>query len=339
MIQIAFISCAHIHTPGFIGAVKKRPDELRVKSVWDPNAARGQFRAKELGAQFVADVDTVLADPEIDAVAVLSETSRHPELVAAITKHQKHLFVEKPLGLGANDSAAMVESVHATRKLFQTGYFSRGEPVYRFLKEQIAKGTFGKITRVRGSNCHNGALGGWFDAKPDSAIGDWNWMTQPKLAGVGAFGDLGTHLLDIMIWMLGEVAEVTATLDNGTARYPDCDEVGEAMLRFKNGAIGTLAAGWDDVANTVPLIISGTEAHAALVDGKLHFTCKKLNADGKTPWTDLPAAQPAGFNAFLDAITGKKAELVTVEEAAYRSTVMEAMYKGAKERSWVAVKG
>jgi predicted dehydrogenase len=49
----------------------------------------------------------------------------------------------------------------------------------------------GKITRARGSNCHSGSLGGWFDK-------EYRWMADPKIAGVGAFGDLGTHKLDIL---------------------------------------------------------------------------------------------------------------------------------------------
>jgi predicted dehydrogenase len=207
----------------------------------------------------------------------------------------------------------------------------RSSPVAQFLKAQVDSGAFGKITRVRGSNCHSGALGGWFDK-------EWRWMADPTIAGCGAFGDLGTHSLDLLIWLCGEVSAVTAQLDNGKARYPDCDETGEALLRFKSGAIGTLAAAWDDLANPVSLIISGTEAHAAVIDGELFFTCKNVEgADGKTPWTKLPAAKPHAFELFLDALVGKPAELVGAREAAYRNVVMEAMYEAAKEERWVEV--
>src|SRR5439155_19000135 len=131
-----------------------------------------------------------------------------------------------------------------------------------FLKDQIAKGAFGKITRVRGSNCHNGSLQGWFDK-------DYRWMADPKIAGVGAFGDLGTHSLDILMWMLGGIESVTADIKIVTDRYPGCDESGEALLKFQNGVIGTLAAGWVDADNPVTLEISGTEGHATIVNGLL----------------------------------------------------------------------
>ncbi|HET7768955.1 MAG TPA: gfo/Idh/MocA family oxidoreductase, partial [Chloroflexota bacterium] len=65
---------------------------------------------------------------------------------------------------------------------------------------------------------------------------------------------------------------------------------------------------------------------------------KKLGSDGKQPWTTLPERVPAGLDAFLDAIEGKAATLVSAREAAYRSAVMEALYEGARSRSWVRPK-
>jgi predicted dehydrogenase len=227
----------------------------------------------------------------------------------------------------------MADAIEKAGVYFQTGYFMRGDPKNLFVKQQIEAGTLGKITRARGSNCHGGALGGWFDT-------EWRWMADPKFAGVGGFGDLGTHSLDILLWLLGDVDTVTAQIDNGTARYENCDETGEGLLRFKSGVIGTLAAGWDDVANPVSLLVSGTEGHIAVINGQLYFTSKNVEgADGKEPWNKLPAAVPAGFDAFLNAIVGQRdATLVTPREAAYRSAVMEALYAGAKDNTWVAPK-
>src|ERR1035438_1151361 len=163
----------------------------------------------------------------------------------------------------------MAAAIDKAGVLFTTGYFSRTDPKLQFLKAEVAAGNFGKITRVRASNCHNGSLQGWFDK-------EWRWMTDPKIAGVGAFGDLGTHKLDILMWLLGDVDSVTADGRSVTGRYGDCDEAGEALLRFKNGVIGTLAAGWVDVDDPVQLLISGTEGHAVIVDGFLYYGSKKV---------------------------------------------------------------
>ena len=153
-------------------------------------------------------------------------------------------------------------------------------------------------------------------------------LADVKQAGVGAFGDLGTHGLDILMWWLGPVQSCIAARDNGTARYPDCDELGEGIIRFESGVLGTLAASWDDIANPITFQVSGTEGHAAVINGELHFqSTHEKDSDIKQPWRDLPAAQPAGFEAFLDAVSGKEAELVTAKEAASRSAAMEAMYR------------
>jgi predicted dehydrogenase len=358
MLTIALVGCAHIHTPGFVDRLNKRVDagQLHVKYVWDPNPARAEKRAADLNsrtdsggivtdltsvprAKVVTGVGKIFADAQVQAVVICSETKLHKSLVLKAAAAKKHVFVEKPLGMGANDAQTMAEAVIQAGVLYQTGYAMRSDPKFNFIRTQIAQGNFGKITRVRGSNCHSGALGGWFDAKPQDPANDWRWMADPKLAGCGGFGDMGTHLLDILMWLLGDVEAVAAKLDNGIARYPDCDELGEALLKFKSGAIGTLAAGWDDVANPVPFFLSGTEGHATIFNGQLYFVSKKVTgADGKAPWTDLPAATPHPLDLFVDAASGAAGlPLVTVTEAAARSITMQAIYKAAAGRKWVAV--
>lgn len=327
--SIAFAGVGHIHTPGFIKRIQDRND-IKVTWVWDHETERAEKRAAELQAQVAPDLNTIWKDPEIRAVIVCSETNRHMELVTAGAQAGKHLFVEKPLGMQAADAYQMADAIEKAGVLFQTGYFMRGSPALRFMKEQIAAGSFGKVTRIRMSNCHAGSLKGWFDT-------EWRWMADPAQSGVGGFGDLGTHVLDIMLWLLGDVERATADIDVVTRRYGDCDEFGEGLLKFANGAAGSLAAGWVDVANPVTLEISGTQGHAYMVNGQLFFQSENVpGADGKAPWTDLAEPWPHAFDLFLDAVNGKQnVPLVDAREAAYRSAVMEALYRGARERVWV----
>ena len=328
-VTLALVGGAHIHTPGFIDLVNKRPD-VKVKYAWDHDAARAEKRAKALNCPVAADAKQIWDDPEVRAVVICSETNRHPELVAAAAKAGKHMFVEKPLGFTAKESYRMAEGITKANVLFTTGYFMRTDPALLFLKDEIAKGNFGKITRVVGSNCHSGSLGGWFDT-------EWRWMADPKIAGVGGFGDLGTHMLDIMLWLLGDVTSATADIKVVTGRYGACDESGIGLLKFKNGATGSLSAGWVDVADPVTLLVSGTEAHATIHQGKLFYQCKKVpGADGNQPFTALPAAPPAPLHQFLNAVVGQKGmPLVTPKEAALRVSVMEAMYAGFRKQTWV----
>lgn len=324
---VALVGGAHIHTPGFIDALNKRED-VTTRYVWDHDADRAVRQAEALNAA-VADLARIWGDPDVAAVIICSETDRHAELVAAAADAGKHMFVEKPLGITAQESFQMAAAIEKAGLLFTTGYFNRGLPIHLFLRDQIARGAFGKITRVRGSNCHSGSLGGWFDT-------DYRWMAEPKVAGVGAFGDLGTHLLDIMMWLVGDVRTVTADIRDVTGRYPGCDETGEALMEFESGVIGTLAAGWVDVANPVSLLISGTEGHAAVINRELFFQSSHVEgADGKTPWTDLPAPLAPPLYQLLDAVQGGATDtLVTPAEAAARVAVMEAAYQAAEARAW-----
>ncbi|MFA6930513.1 MAG: Gfo/Idh/MocA family oxidoreductase [Lentisphaeria bacterium] len=327
MKNLAIVGAAHIHTPNFLKMLVQRTD-FQVQKVWDHSLERAARNVDILKTKTCSSPDEIWQDPDIDAVIICSETNRHKDLVLSAAAAGKHLFVEKPLGMTGNDARMMAAAIRKAGVLFQTGYFMRGNPIYRFLKEQIQKGTFGKITRIRLSNCHAGSLRGLFDQ-------DWRWMADPEIAGCGAFGDLGTHSLDLLLWMLGSPSEVTAQIRIVTGRYPGCDETGEALLCYPDGCLASIAAGWVDIANPIAFQLSGTDGHAFILDSELYLKTDKLpGADGLQAWTDLPEALPHAFDLFLNALYGQKVSLVSAEEAALRNVVMEALYTAAKQQSW-----
>jgi predicted dehydrogenase len=336
---LALVGCAHIHTPGYVKLLADNRARARVKHVWDPNPERSRKWAPQLEASLAASPEAIFSDPEVGAVVVCSETNRHRELVLAAAAAGKHLYVEKPLGVNGREAREMAVAVSAAKLLFTTGYFMRTTPHLLFLKDQVEKGAFGKITRIAASNCHNGSLAGWFDPKPDQPWADANWMANPKVAGVGAFGDMGTHILDLAMWLCGDVRSVAAQTRVVTGRYGDCDEMGDGLFIFTSGVLGTLAAGWVDVANPVTLQISGTEGNAFISGPNLFFKCARVpGADGRQPWTDLPAGLPTPLQQFIDALGGQAApSLVSIHEAAARVAVMEAAYASAARTSVVDV--
>jgi predicted dehydrogenase len=303
--------------------------DVTVKYVWDHNAVRAVQQADALSTQTVADPDRIWSDSEVQGVIICSETDQHESLVLAAASAGKGMFVEKPLGLGSTDAYRMADAIEQAGVLFQTGYFMRGYPIHQFVRAQINERNFGRITRIRHSYCHSGSLQGIFDT-------EYRWMADPARAGGGGFADLGTHSLDILLWLMGTVTGVTADIESATGRYGDCDEYGEGLLKFKNGAIGSLAAGWVDVAHPIRLILSGTEGHALVANEELFFQSVHVpEADGETRWTDLPEAWPHAFELYLDALGGKDVPLVRAREAAERSAVMEALYEGAREKTWL----
>ena len=318
--RVAWIGTAHIHVPGFSNEVLKRG--LECAGVWDHDSERAKKNAEKLGGAVRPILDMV-QDASVSGFVVCSETNRHLELVGQLVGAGKPIFIDKPMGFDAEQSVKIQKLLEDHKIAFQTGYFRRGDASVRFLKKKVEEGFFGQITRVRASNCHSGALGGWFD-------GEWRWMADRSQAGVGAFGDLGTHVLDIMLWLFGDVTSATGVLSEGTKRYPGCEEFGEALMKFKSGAVGTLAAAWDDVADPVKLQVAGTKGHAVLQND-----LQIAGPDGKFEKADVGDGAPAGFSAFLDHLEGKKAELVTPAEAAMRDRVMDAIYKGAEGAKWV----
>ena len=334
MKTLAFLGIAHIHTPSFIKTVLERPDQFTLKAVWDDQPARAQIAAQHANCPAVADYRDILRDDSIDAVIVCSETWLHRELVEAAAAAGKHLFVEKPLGMGGEDAYAMQRAIDAAGVIFQIGHFMRGYPFNRVIKGWVDKGVLGRITRIRHCNVHHGAVGKWFDRGSGWYEDGWLWMTDVERSGCGGFGDLGAHSLDILMWLMGEVDSVTAQVDRLLGNYP-CDEYGEGMLRFANGAIGTLAAGWVDVLRPLPILVSGTAGVAYVENGKLFVKSDNLPGTDGGEWTDLPAALPHAFDVFLNALNGEEVALISAKEAADRSAVMQAFYQAAGTNSWV----
>lgn len=328
MKNIAFAGCAHSHTPSFVKMTTERADEFKVVKVWDHDQARAKMNAEKLNAAVCETPEEIANDPSIDAVIITSETNRHKELAALMANAGKHLFIEKPLGFAASDAKEMAQLIRSKGIIFQTGYFMRGIGAIRQIKKLADEGKFGTITRMRFSNCHTGSLGGWFDT-------DWRWMADPSIAGCGAFGDLGTHALDIIMWILGRPSKVTASIHTVTARYgAECDESGEALLEFPSGAIATLASGWVDHSNPMLCEISGTKAHAAIIFDKFYFSDNERKyPENRQPLEEVPGNLPHAFQLFLDKVCGKDIEvpLVDVFEAADRNIVMEAAYKSSAE--------
>jgi predicted dehydrogenase len=337
-VALARLGVAHIHVPRLIGAIGAR-DDVRVAWVWDHDPRRAEARAAELGARVAQDPEQALSDPGVDGVGIFSESDRHPPLVKATALARKHLFVEKPLGLSTDASLEMARAVEDAGVLFSTGYFMRMDPKHKLLKDLIEAGSFGTVTRASASYCHAGSLRGLFDAKPTDPVNDWQWMALPETAGSGAFGDLGTHVLDLLMWLFGAVERVTADIKVVTGRYGETDESGTALIRFAEGVTATLAAGWVDVHNPVTLHVSGTSAHAHVLNDELHLEPEGLllSADERGR-ARTPRNPVAPFNYFVDALLGgSHEELVSPAVAASRVAVMEAMYEAARQGSWVAI--
>ena len=330
-VNLALLGAAHMHTPMFLQMLKTRED-VKVAYVWDHDASRAEAVAGQCGAKRAKTVAEVLGDARVAGVLILSETRLHAELAKAAAQAGKHVFIEKPIGVGASDAAEIADAIEKAKVLFTTGYHLRTIPKFLFIKENIDKGNLGKIVRVESSFSNDCMLQGAFDK-------EFQWTVDAKWGALGSFADTGTHALDMLMWLMGDVEAVTAEIRTVLNRYPSCDEAGQGLLRFSNGVTGTISAGWVEPENPVALLVAGTEGHAVVFNDRLYLRTKKVpGADGARPWGKLPAGPDHPLLQFVDAIAGRKhVPLVTVREAAARVKVMEGLYQAARERKWVTI--
>jgi predicted dehydrogenase len=330
-INLALLGVAHMHAPMFLQMLKTRED-VKVARVWDHDASRAEMVAGQCDAKAAKSVAEVLGDARVAGVVILSETKLHAELAKAAAGAGKHVFIEKPIGVGASDAAEIADAIEKAKVLFTTGYHLRAIPKYIFIKENLDKGNLGKIVRLECSFSNDSVLQGAFDKQ-------CQWTVDAKWGALGSFADTGTHALDMLMWLMGDVEAVTAEIRTVLNRYPNCDEAGQGLLRFTNGVTAALSAGWVEPENPVALLVAGTEGHAAIFNDRLYLRTKKVpGADGARPWGKLPAGPDHPLLQFASAIAGQQhLPLVTAREAAARVKVMEALYQAARQRKWVTI--
>jgi predicted dehydrogenase len=335
MAKVAILTTAHIHTPNFVRRLAGRM-VVQVAGVWDRDRGLAEKFAKELGVGVLASAEAALSDKSVEGVIITGATSQHDGLAAAAARAGKHVFIEKPLATTGTEAVKIFNAVKESGVIFQTGHFMRSHPVNRFIRQEIEAGSFGTITRARHSNCHHGALGGWFDK-------DYRWFFQKDQAGGGGFYDMGCHSVDILVYFFGPIHAATANIGAKSIKYA-IDEYGEGMLQFRNGVVATVAGSWVDAGNPVTHLISGTEGYLAVMNGAVYYASSKTKvkgADGKTALdaTQFPETLPHAFDLFLDVLTGARGKevLIPVEDALNVARAMEAMYLGDRTGGWVKV--
>ena len=329
-ITLAMVGGAHIHAPDFANRMKL-DENVHTKYVWDPNPETARARQEVTGGQIAGSPEIIFRDPEVDGVVITSQTKMHTDLVFPAVNAGKHLFVEKPLGMNGDEATEIASAINNAGVIFQTGYFMRSSGVNQKVRSLVQSGALGDITRLRLSNVHSGVIGGWFDT-------DWRWMTEPDQAGVGAFGDLGSHVFDLLLWFMeGDKPKAcTGYIDSVIGRYPDSDEYGEGMVTFESGAVATVAAGWVDHANPNQIEISGTKGHLRVTNGNLYLQIPEMNLEASEPFTDLPESWKHPVEIFFDAVAGtNQAPLITANEAAAVNRLVSEIYTAHDRGRWV----
>jgi predicted dehydrogenase len=224
--------------------------------------------AEEFGfAKHVTDWQAMVTDTRIGLFDNTGPNSVHVEPSIAAAKAGKHVVCEKPLGRTAEESYEAWQRVSATGVKHMCAFNYRFVPAVRLARDLIAAGELGEILHFRGVYLQDWLV--------DGSVGNL-WRLDKSVAGSGALGDLGAHVIDLAHYLVGDVASVSGALRtfipvrDGTK--VDVDDAFAATVQFSRGAIGTIEASRLSAGrkNALRFEINGTT-------GSLAFNLERLN--------------------------------------------------------------
>ena len=252
----------------------------------DPGRTEEFAREHDIAATTV--LDEFLATPSLDAVWVVSPTFlHHPHGMAAL-KARKHVLLEKPLAASATEAWELVETAKESGVVLATGYQGRYVPGHRAMKELIADGSIGDVTAARSYyGVHRGG------PPPE-------WRQHRAEARWGALADIGTHHLDLLRMLLGEVVDAHGLTEHQLGF--ETDDVAAAALRFESGVLATLTATVNVWRMATRVEIHGTTGALVALDTNPAGagTVTLITADGER---DVTGERPASlWAAQVDAI-------------------------------------
>jgi inositol 2-dehydrogenase len=175
-----------------------------------------------------AEPAAVVEDQDVDAVVIVSPTSRHREQVIAAMARRKPTFCEKPPALGVAETLEMKQAIARSGAFFQMGFMRRFDPGYAAAKQRMLDGEIGKVVLFKSTS-----------RDPHRTTLEY---ADPKSSG-GMILDMGIHDFDLARFFMGEVAEVSSIA--GTLAYPELATVGDidnavVSLRFASGCLGVV---------------------------------------------------------------------------------------------------
>ena len=197
--------------------------------------------------------------PDVDVVSICAPTGLHREIGVAAAEAGKPFWIEKPVGRDAKEAADVAAAAHKAGVVTSVGYNYRHAPAVEHVRELVTNGELGRITNVR-AVFFNG-----YASEPKGAL---SWRFIRDLAGFGALGDLLSHVVDLVQYLLGPISDVTAltstvyterpilpmgsgthfaVIEDGELAPVENDDYAAALVRFAPdsraaGAVGTLEA-------------------------------------------------------------------------------------------------
>jgi predicted dehydrogenase len=235
------------------------------------------------------DYREVLADPEVEVVSICAPNVLHREIGVAAAEAGKHFWIEKPVGRDARETGEVAAAARAAGVVTSIGYNYRHAPAVEHVRELVAQGTLGRITNVRA------VFFSGYAAEPKGAL---SWRFKRELAGSGALGDLLSHVVDLVSYLVGPIAEVSAltstvytqrpilpmgaathfaVIEDGELGRVENDDYAAALVRFAPIAQGPAAVGTLEASRTIvgPQCGLGFELYGT--DGSAVWNFERMN--------------------------------------------------------------
>jgi 1,5-anhydro-D-fructose reductase (1,5-anhydro-D-mannitol-forming) len=330
MLRIAMLSFAHVHANGYAQRVVDHP-EAQIQCIWDDDPERGKIASERWDAPLYGDLEQVVSSPEVDAVVINAETSKHPMVMKAAIAHGKHIFTEKALTITTAEADEMVSLVNESGIKFMICLPSRTRSETLFMKEILDKGWLGQVTLMRARVAHAAALTRMFTKEKHN-----DWFVNAELAGGGALFDLGCHTVDVMRWFMGKPKSLVAKIQNFSGAY-DIDDNSVIVVEFENGALGILDTSFVHRAGPNPIEIFGTDGYVGRdPSGGVLLTSTQLETAGiqgylKPDPRSMPRDLPHPMEQWVSAILHGTPMTITVEDGRNLTQLLEAAYRSARE--------
>ncbi len=222
----------------------------------DKVAPKAQWVAEKYDVpQYFSSFEDMLKSPEIDAIDICTETDTHKDLTIEALSAGKHVLVEKPMATSYADAKAMVDAAEKYGKGLMVANNVRFRRDAITLKAFVDGGDLGDIFY---------AQSGWFLKKNLSRVGK-DWIFDKKRSGGGVIMDLGSQMLDVSWWLLGNIKPVAVkTVTSNLVSAADVEDTATSLIHFANGSSLTLEVSWAILAerNSLYTRLYGTEGTA-----------------------------------------------------------------------------
>jgi len=206
---------------------------VRLAACYDMVPGAADRLADEYGCKPYHDLNAMLADTDVHIVTIGTPSGAHMEPALAAAKAGKHIIVEKPLEITLKRCDRIIAACEQAGVKLATIFPSRFHEASQDLKKAVDSGRFGRLTM-------GDAYVKWFRTQEYYDSGKWRGTWE--LDGGGALMNQAIHSVDLLTWLMGPVAEITAHTATLAHERIAVEDTATATLRFENGALGVIEA-------------------------------------------------------------------------------------------------